>query len=279
MAKKGYAKISLPPHESIRNTLERDFLETGRIQAMEINPTALVIWEAWESSEMLMKSLMDYFPGVPVEREFVPDQDWNLTWIEGFKPLKIGRLWVTPPWHRKAIPPGEPMLCINPGSAFGTGTHESTQLSLMMLQKHIRPGLSVLDLGCGSGILSIAAALLGASPVEACDVDPQIETNIRENIELNGNPQVRWKVLDVFQLKSYACDWAMINIQKPVIFPLLEKFSTLSADKKADHLILSGLMIEDEKDLTRLLSEAGYKVMEKQTDGEWLAVCATRNVL
>jgi len=279
MTKKGYAKISLPPHDTIQEALERDFLETGRIRAVEINPTALVIWDAWESSEALMKSLKDHFPDVPIEREFVPDQDWNLTWIEGFKPLKIGDLWITPPWHRQTIPPEEPMVCINPGSAFGTGTHESTQLSLMMLQKYVRPGQSVLDLGCGSGILSIAAALLGASPVVACDADPQIETNIRENIELNGNPPVDWKVQDVFQLKSYACDWAMINIQKPVIFPLLEKFSNLPADEKANHLILAGLMIEDEKDLVRLLTEAGYKVLEKQTDGDWLAVCATKNVL
>ncbi|MCD6234523.1 MAG: 50S ribosomal protein L11 methyltransferase [Candidatus Marinimicrobia bacterium] len=279
MTKKGFAKISLPPHTWIHEALERDFLETGRLQAVEINPTAIVIWDSWESSDELMKSLTDHFPGVQVEREFVPDQDWNLTWIDGFKPRKIGHLWVTPPWHMDKIPPGESVVCINPGSAFGTGTHESTRLSLMMLQRYIKQGQSVLDLGCGSGILSIAASLLGASPVVACDVDPQIETNIRENIELNGNPPIRWDVCDVFKLNTYACDWAMINIQKPVIFPLLEKFSTLSANRKADHLILAGLLIEDEKELKRLLSEAGYRVTDKQTDGEWLAICATRNVL
>lgn len=278
MTKKGFAKISLPPKADINEILERDFLETGRIQAIETNPAAIVIWKDWDTSGELLELLHDQFPGVPIKREFVPDQDWNLTWIEGFRPQKIGNLWITPPWHADNVPPEEKRVIINPGSAFGTGTHESTRLSLILLQEHLTPGVSVLDLGCGSGILAITASLLGASPVYACDMDLQIETNIRENISLNGNPSVRWEVRDVFRLNRYTCDWAMINIQKPVIFPLLEKFAALSGSRKPANMILSGLLIQDEKALKRLLSESGYTVTDKQTDGEWLAVCATRKV-
>ncbi|MDD3806487.1 MAG: 50S ribosomal protein L11 methyltransferase [Candidatus Marinimicrobia bacterium] len=276
MRKKGFAKVILPPNPSLYEILDQHFLETGRIQAVEINPLAILIWDDWETSDELIDQLKEFFPNIPIERVFVPDQDWNQTWIEGFQPQKIGKIWITPPWHRDKIPMGEQVVTINPGSAFGTGTHESTRLSLLFLQIYLDSGDHVLDLGCGSGILAIAAFLLGASSVYACDNDPQIEINIRENLELNGNPPIQWEVRDVFSLPSYACDWAMINIQKPVIFPLLEKFASLPVEKRPKNLILSGLLIDDEKVLEAYLTNAGYERIQTQIDGEWLAMCATQ---
>ncbi len=276
MKKKGFAKIILPPHSDTENILEKEFMEAGIIQAMEKNEESLIVWEDWERSGACMEALTQRFPNLKIQRKFVPDQDWNRTWIEGFKPVKTGKVWITPPWHREEIPEGDRVVVINPGSAFGTGTHESTRLSLKLLQKHLKPATCVMDLGCGSGILAITACTLGAESVYAYDLDAQIEDNIRENLSLNQNPPVHWEIRDVLQLPGYSCDLALVNIQKPVIFPLIEKFAYLAESDKPDRLIIAGLLKSDRKELIPLLNHANYTVCETQTDGEWLSVYAEK---
>ncbi|HDT12550.1 MAG TPA: methyltransferase domain-containing protein [Candidatus Marinimicrobia bacterium] len=271
---KDFAKIHIPLKKDIQNIIEQEFMEAGLIQALEVNDHEILIWEAWEKSDEVLELLKNRFPDDNIICEFVPDQDWNLTWIEGFQPLKIKQLWVSPPWHRDKVPSNEPVIWINPGSAFGTGTHESTRLSLYLMEKYLYPGEKILDLGCGSGILSIAASILGAGSVHAFDIDPQIEDNIRENLQLNNNPFVSWEIRDVLNLDDYACDLALINIQKPVIYPLLDKLTTLLQNKKPLNLILAGLLVTDEQELETKLNQAGYIILSKKTEGEWLSVYA-----
>jgi len=272
--KKGFAKIHIPLKMEIQAILEREFMETEILQALETNENEILVWEFWDKSKDLFDLIKKRFPEEKITCEFIPDQDWNLTWIEGFQPLKMTNIWVSPPWHRDKIPVNEPVLWINPGSAFGTGTHESTRLSLILMEEHVYPGSKVLDLGCGSGILSIAACILGAGSVYACDIDPQIEDNFTENLQLNGNPPVLWDVRDVFDLDDYACDYALINIQKPVIFPLLDKLKTLAQDKKPLKLILAGLLVSDKQELESKLMLTGYMCIDCKSEGEWLAVYA-----
>ncbi len=273
---KGFAKIHIPLLKDIQDVLERELMEAGIIQAIETNDHEILIWEDWNKSDVIFTLLKNRFPHVNIVREFVPDQDWNLTWIEGFQPLKIKRLWVSPPWHRDKVPVNEPVIWINPGSAFGTGTHESTRLSLFLMEKYLYNGANVIDLGCGSGILSIAAFILGAETVYACDIDPQIEDNITENLQLNGHPSVQWEVRDVLSLVDYTCDFALINIQKPVIFPLLDKFATLPRKRKPDKLILAGLLTTDAIDLERKLNQSGYHLMDSLSEKEWIGAYAER---
>jgi ribosomal protein L11 methyltransferase len=277
MKKNGFARIMIPLDPEVETLLEAEFLETGKIQALENNTQSLILWNEWDQSDVLMNQLKERFSGLSITREFVPDQDWNRTWIEGFKPVKTGNIWISPPWHRDSIPAGDQVVVINPGSAFGTGTHESTRLSLSLLQKYLKPGMSVRDLGCGSGILAITACKRGADVVYACDLDPQIKDNIRENLSLNDHPPVRWEIRNALQLPGYACDLALVNIQKPVIFPLVEKFAHLSDEEKPGRLIIAGLLKKDEKELILLLKKATYSICEIQTESEWLAVYAERD--
>lgn len=271
---KGFAKIHIPLKPEIQDILERDFMEAGKIQAVEINDHEILVWEIWDKSEEIFILLKKRFAKENISREFVPDQDWNLTWIEGFQPLKMKKFWISPPWHRDKVPENEPVIWINPGSAFGTGTHESTRLSLSLMEKHLYPGVKVIDLGCGSGILSIAAFILGAVSVYACDIDSQIEDNIGDNLQLNGNPPVRWEVRDVFNLEEYSCDIALINIQKPVIFPLLDKWDNLLRNNKPSKLIIAGLLSTDKQELECKLNKSGYVISDCKTEGEWIAVYA-----
>jgi ribosomal protein L11 methyltransferase len=116
------------------------------------------------------------------------DQDWVRASQAQFEPIAIeGRLIVTPTWHMDdAVPPGMVRLILDPGLAFGTGSHPTTRMCLGWLARTMRPGQRVIDYGCGSGILAIAAALLGAGEVDATDIDPQALTSSRDNALANG---------------------------------------------------------------------------------------------
>lgn len=122
------------------------------------------------------------------EVEALPDQDWSETWKKGLAPLSIGRAFVRPSWIAAATPPGMVEIVLDPGMAFGTGTHPTTSLCLAALSDLLaeRPGARVLDVGTGSGLLAIAAARLGTGPVAGNDNDPIAVRVARENAELNG---------------------------------------------------------------------------------------------
>ena len=114
----------------------------------------------------------------------VADEDWVRKTQQQFHPIEVGRLWVGPSWHR---PPGDRVVVtLDPGLAFGTGTHPTTRLMLQFLERHLRGGESVLDYGCGSGILAIAAAKLGATRVDGVDVDPQAVETASANARANS---------------------------------------------------------------------------------------------
>ena len=127
--------------------------------------------------------------GAPVpallQRRPVEDRDWVRQTQEQFAPIAIGRLWVVPSWHEPPVPEAC-NIRIDPGVAFGTGTHPTTRLCLAWIDRHLQAGWRVLDYGCGSGILSIAAALLGAGPVWGVDIDPQALVTARDNAARNG---------------------------------------------------------------------------------------------
>ena len=124
------------------------------------------------------------------------DNDWAYSWQKYYKPLEIGkRLYVVPEWEKdKPVPDGRVPFYLNPGLTFGTGSHASTQLCLEGVEEHTVPGLPVLDLGCGSGILSIAALVLGADHAVAVDIDPKAVDVAYENAELNGIGKDRYVV-------------------------------------------------------------------------------------
>ena len=173
--------------------------------------------------------------------ETLPDQDWQRAWMDQFKPLCFGkRLWVVPRWHTPPEPAAVNIL-LDPGLAFGTGTHPTTALCLEWLDGQDLDGKTVIDFGCGSGILALAAAKLGARAVWAVDHDPQALLATKDNAEANG-VAARIHRCDADTLPETAVDVVLANILAGPLIALAPRFAELV--KPDGHVVLSGILAE-----------------------------------
>lgn len=273
-AKKSWIKIRFEKDPHVSERLDR-MTELGEIPSMEETDFALFVLGDWNNRKALRKTLREAFPDTAWTEEVLEDRDWNRGWIEGFQPIRVhGTLWVTPPWHLDEIPEGHETVIINPGAAFGTGTHESTRLALQAMTGLLKKGDRVLDLGCGSGILSIAARKMGAGRVHAIDNDPEIGDNLSENLRLNAAADISWEIRDILAMRDFSCDLALINIQKHIILPLLERFNI--AKGTPERVILAGLLFEHRGDVETALESSSYKVLDVLRMNDWIAVSAIR---
>ncbi len=206
----------------------------------------------------------------------VEDKDWAENWKQFYKPFRIGsHLVVKPTWERYAVQPGDVLIELDPGMAFGTGTHETTHMCMELLEKHLRPGLRVMDVGAGSGILAIAAAKLGADPVLAIDIDPDAVKVAAENVALNGvGDRVRVICGDLVKSQAMPCDVAVANIVADAICLLAGPLTQHL--EKGGLLLCSGIIREREPDVLAAAQAAGYKVAERLAMGEWVALCLQR---
>jgi ribosomal protein L11 methyltransferase len=188
--------------------------------------------------------------------ELVEDKDWEREWMENFHPLQFGqRLWVCPSW--KPVPdPGAANLMLDPGLAFGTGTHPTTALCLEWLEQQDLEGKTLIDYGCGSGILGIAALLLGADKMIGTDIDPQALQASRDNAERNGIDSERIELYYPEQLpEHYRQQPADILVANILAGPLVELADTLqSLVKPGGLLALSGLLASQADELKNAYS-------------------------
>lgn len=154
---------------------------------------------------------------------FVEDEDWATSWKAYFHPLRVGRRFlICPSWELADPPPGGLRIVMDPGMAFGSGTHESTQLALEALEDAVRPGDTVIDVGCGSGVLAIGAALLGAARVDAVDIDAVAVDVARGNLAANGvTDVVRVAVGELADIEGVKADVVVANIVAPVVAGLM----------------------------------------------------------
>ncbi len=212
-----------------------------------------------------------------VEVSVAADDDWAEGWKRYYKPFRIGsHLIVKPTWEPYQPLEGDVIVELDPGMAFGTGTHETTNMCMILLEKYLAPGAQVMDIGTGSGILAIAAAKLGAQKVLAVDIDPDAVKVANENIARNG---VRGSAVaiqgDMVRGEAIPCDIAVANIVAGAISVLaepLKKFLRLGG-----YLLCSGIIKEREQDVLTSLSDAGYQIVERLTQGEWVALSARRD--
>ncbi len=213
----------------------------------------------------------------------VKDEDWSENWKQFFKPLEIGeKVLIVPEWE--SVPDSRrTKFVINPGCSFGTGSHESTRMCIEEIENHLTNGDLVLDLGCGSGILSVIALLLGAKEATAVDIDPMAVETAYSNLALNNLPKEIYhgyagdittdqELCQTLAKNKY--DIVLANIVADVIINL----SVFAKDfmKPDGVFICSGIIIERKDEVRTALENAGFKIKTQRIMGEWAAFVCVR---
>ncbi|MCM1308200.1 MAG: 50S ribosomal protein L11 methyltransferase [Butyrivibrio sp.] len=213
------------------------------------------------------------------------DKDWINNWKQYFKPFAVGNIVIKPTWEE--IPEalkGGTVVDIDPGIAFGTGSHETTQLVIKQMLKYVKPGTGLLDVGTGSGILSVVALKLGAASVMATDLDPNAIIAARENMEANKIPDSMYEVIegniiDDEQVREYVgfekYDVVTANILADIIIPLLD---VIAAHMKLGAVIITSGIIDMKEEAVKAAFEANksLEITETTYQGEWVSITARR---
>jgi ribosomal protein L11 methyltransferase len=208
--------------------------------------------------------------------KIIEDEDWMAAWKKNYNPVLIGnKLQIVPSWMNPPDPTRIPIR-INPGMAFGTGTHPSTQLCLEHLERYAPKGQPIIDVGCGSGILSIAAIKLGASHALAVDIDEQAVRNTRENAEINQvGEKIESSLGSVQEIREqrFSINQAsvvVVNILAPVIVSLFQ--SGLGDLVEINGiLILAGILDSQFEDVEKIATETGFSRIEKRISADWVS--------
>ncbi len=211
-----------------------------------------------------------------VELSNVNQQDWENAWKQYFKPIHVtDRIVVKPEWEAYEKKSDEILIEIDPGMAFGTGTHETTSMCINQIEKNLKKGDKVIDIGCGSGILSMAAVLLGAEKAIGVDLDPVAVRVSKENIELNHLEDkieiFHGNLTDVIKEKA---EIVVANIMADIILILLEDVRAFIKD--GGLFISSGIILPKRELIESKLIEKNFKIVEVETKGEWCAITAQK---
>ena len=200
----------------------------------------------------------------------VPNEDWGAKWREHFEPVyPTERMVIHPPWQTVEPPVRGFTLTIEPKTAFGTGSHPTTRMALMGLERAVSSGDRVLDVGTGSGVLSIAAILLGATAATAVDTDPLATENVAENVVLNDVSGVEWATRGVSRSDT-GYDVTVANIIRSVLAPLLPILA-LSV-RPGGHIILGGLLDREESAFVRAVEVVDLEIVEITREAEWIGL-------
>lgn len=218
-----------------------------------------------------LRTAHDDYGSLSLEDRSVDDQSWKEVWKKYYKPFyACDHLVIKPSWEEFTPAEGDRIIELDPGMAFGSGTHETTGMCLTLLQECIQGGESVIDVGTGSGILAIGAALLGAGSVLAIDIDPDAVRVARENVAHNGVDQiVTVQQGDLLRQVSATCEICVANIISDIIIsfarPLREHI------RENGLFICSGIVRDRGPEVRAALLEAGFTVLKEEHRGEWVA--------
>lgn len=261
-----------------KNAYDWDYVDESVLQLENERPSVTVYRddreEEYEFLSGLSEKLKAEIPCCTTESRVVCDDDWKDKWKEYFKPAKITQhLVVKPTWEDYEKKEDELVIEIDPGMAFGTGTHETTSLCLELIEEYIKPGDYVLDVGCGSGILAIAAGLLGAEEVLGIEIDPVAVEIGKSNVELNGlSENVRVVYGDLTKGIDFKADLVAANLMADIV-------KILSGDvakhiKPGGVYISSGILAELADDVGSVIEKCGFEIEEVRVKGEWCAIAA-----
>lgn len=207
----------------------------------------------------------------------VNEEDWANSWKEYYKPIKIGeKIVIVPAWEKYTQQEGEIIVRMDPGMAFGTGTHETTRLVIELLEKYIKNGMRVADVGCGSGILAICASKLGADVCKAYDIDPVAVKVANENIKDSGLSNVTCEVSDLLRQvdKSQPYDVICANIVADIIIRMMPEVGAFMNESSV--ILASGIIVERSQDVISAFDEQGFKVIERIDENGWCALAVMK---
>lgn len=206
-----------------------------------------------------------------IELNICRNEDWENNWKQYFHPIPVGeKLLIRPTWEDEYEADGRTVLNIEPGLAFGTGTHETTRLCLETLEKHIDKNTTVLDIGCGSGILSIASLLLGAEKAVGVDIDALAVKTARENGEVNGLKEPEYTILqgNLTDKVSGKFDVVVANIVADVIIMFCKDVANFMNDNSV--FITSGIIDTRESDVMDAFEKYGFEIIARHSEGGWV---------
>jgi ribosomal protein L11 methyltransferase len=202
----------------------------------------------------------------------VVEEDWADAWKERFYPMRVGKsIVVKPTWREFEVAPGDVILELDPGMAFGTGLHPTTQMCLLALEERIEPGMCVLDLGTGSGILALAAAKLGAAVVLAVDTDPVAVTAAQENVQRNGVAERVTVIRGSLDYTTDTYDLLVVNILAKVIVALAEE-GLAERVKPRGQWVAAGIIEPQVGEVVAALEAAGLQVTAQRQISDWVTL-------
>ena len=208
-----------------------------------------------------------------VEFEKMYEEDWANNWKKYYKPSKVGeKIVVKPIWEEYEAKDEELVVELDPGMAFGTGEHETTRMCIQALEKYVQKDSTVFDVGCGSGILAIAAAKLGAKLAVGVDLDPVAVESAKENVGFNNIDNIEILHGNLIEVIDGKADIVVANIIAEIICILTEDVSRVI--KPNGYFITSGIIHDRVEMVTNKLEECGFEVVKVNKDGEWNCIIA-----
>ncbi|MEO2507113.1 50S ribosomal protein L11 methyltransferase [Clostridium paraputrificum] len=208
-----------------------------------------------------------------VEFEKMYEEDWANNWKKYYKPSKVGeKIVVKPIWEEYEPKDEELVVELDPGMAFGTGEHETTRMCIQALEKYVQKDSTVFDVGCGSGILAIAAAKLGAKLAVGVDLDPVAVESAKENVGFNNIDNIEILHGNLIEVIDGKADIVVANIIAEIICILTEDVSRVI--KSNGYFITSGIIHDRVEMVTNKLEECGFEVVKVNKDGEWNCIIA-----
>ena len=201
------------------------------------------------------------------------EEDWANNWKKYYKPTKVGeKIVVKPIWEDYEVKDNEVVVELDPGMAFGTGTHETTRMCIQSLEKYVKPENVVFDIGTGSGILGIAAAKLGAKKVIAVDLDPVAVDSAKENVAFNNIENIEVLYGDLMEVVEGKADIVVANIIAEIIVLLADGVKDFI--NEGGHFITSGIILAKKQMVIDKLNQCGFTIEEIKEDGEWACIVA-----
>lgn len=243
----------------IENTLEEDAQLTGCLVDVEGSTDRI------EELTLALKEA----GALVVETRDLAEDNWEIAWRQFFKPRRIGNRFVVRPTWEEFDSAGEDLVIVlDPGQAFGTGDHPTTRLCLELMEQIEISGKNVLDIGCGSGILSVGACLLGAGTVVAIDIDPIAVEVAKENRDLNG---VKFDAIAGEGLNGLKGDWdvAISNIISATLVRIARDVRDVLLD--GGRWVVSGIIVDNWPDVKMAAERAGFELLEKREEDGWVA--------